>query len=259
MFKELFDSVVTSFNTSQFGVELRRIAREFSEWTIDSPQTPAQKSSESSREKRSAWSADEFKSSVYAAVFHRRPFSELPHSIDMQPLGYAMKRLNEQAQDGREYGRMCHIRLTDLRFEMGPTARGSAESVEIAYEHNPVKPPALMFHTHPPQSSNILDPCHLSPQDFAAFLKSNTLVGSIVVAPRANLMVIKTNKTPSFDSINPEYCKNIFDLVHANPLVPQERKSSRATQAICKGLNLGLYVHMQSSSDFIFHQINLKG
>lgn len=255
MFNNIFNAIIGGIDTARFSAELRKVADDFTSWI---PDTPAQGRTTSTPSTRSEWTAQDLRQTLHALASDQRALTTLPRTIDFANLGYAIHRLREQASDGREYGRMCYIRLHDRRFEFGETARGSRESVSIPYEYHPLKRPAIMFHTHP-QEGGAVTSCHFSPQDFISFLGTPSLFGSVVITPRAQLLLVRTERTPEFENIRSGYFEEVYDRVAGNPFVPFERKQARATQAICKSLNIGLYLCKGSANNFIFNQIEVKG
>lgn len=263
MFREIVESVAANLNRHQFGEPLREMAQEFRRWLNDSfePSSPAKgpttKQTDPSRSQQGEWSMADFQSELHRHALQGRQFATLPLSINLSGLGRVMTRLSEQAQDGNEYGRIALTRLLDGRIEMGETCSGR-DQVAISYRASRFNIPTIMIHTHPPISGNSLSPCHFSPQDFVSFMETPELRASIVIAPRASLMMIKTDKTPSLSQLPESYFSRTFDQVTNDFRVPFESKQARATQTICKMLNIGLFIRKQEADNFVFNQISLK-
>lgn len=264
MFERIFDSVAQSLGGESFSKSLRQGLDELSRWLPDlgeATQKP-EGARPCNRHSRTAdltnWSCDDFRQQVHSCARQNTRFHELPRTIDLAGLAAQMRRLREQARDGNEYGRGCHMRLSDGKFEMGETCKGNSEHVGVSFRSGLMLVPVIMMHTHPAMPGNALTPCHFSPQDFRSFLEFKPLLASIVIAPAASLMVVKTNATPPVQKISDNYFESVYDSVGASPFIAREAVQARATQRICRELHLELYVRRGNEGDFKFHAVELK-
>ena len=258
MLKEFIDAVVGDLRRSDFGDGLKALIDDARKAIFEQPSRKQGNEPQSyPKEGSSHWSKRDLRVNLHSHAISGSHFERLPQSIDLSGVGQALTRLRDQSKDGLEYGRACHVRLWDGKLELGETTRGR-DQVSIVCKSAPHIIPVMMIHTHPAFSHSSLSPIHFSPQDFQSFFSIPSLSLSVVMAPKAELLMVKTAQSPTNDHIDPEFFDKVYDQVAQRLFVSHEKIQARATQVICKKLNLGLYIRKPDVADFIFRSVDTK-
>lgn len=257
MFKDLIGSMLNDLSRTEFGSQLRNVIAQTERILTDSFSLESPGDNGTTTSTDATWDMGTLRTNIHSHILAGKQFQHLPLAIDLSGLGPAISRLQQQSADGFEYGRAAHIRISDARLELGDTAQGK-DQVEIACKISANLRPVIMIHTHPAIANSPLSPCHFSPQDFHSFMDCSTFMLSVVLAPKAGLMMVKTDKTPSLEAIDKEYFENVFDTVASRLMLPRESIQARATQVLCRSLNMGLYIRKADAPDYVFHQVKLK-